>query len=98
MNWFWRLSQFTLRDLLWAVVAVAVLAAWYVDRRELAREREKASLPFYDVAHRILYRLDWEDIGVHRQGFWIDRRPTTHAPDIHELFLRRPKQRSRKDT
>jgi hypothetical protein len=62
------MSRFTIRELLWLIIAVAISTGWYIDRRALdaerARHRERAiekEIALYHLGHALTYPCDQLD-------------------------------------
>jgi hypothetical protein len=65
------LIRFSLRDLFWITVAVALVLAWWVDRSRLEAENQKSQLQHMETEEAT--RIQYEE-------FMNDLMPTTQTP------------------
>jgi hypothetical protein len=72
------LMRFSIRDLLWITVVVAILLAWWVDHREEYRWRQRAG-----ALEQLMYEWDWH-------VRWGRASVTIVFPDSTATFIRIP--------
>lgn len=80
--------QFSIRDVLWVTIIIAILSLWYSSRVNLQTQYELAETRFRLWSVDI--KVEWgATIEVHPLGLVIDRPSTPGGPRVREVILKR---------